>query len=201
MTQPASGSTPLVVGIFVGGRGSRMGGVAKGLLKAPDSEATLIERLRNELARALPDADVVLVGAADAYGGLGLSAVNDEPPGVGPIGGLIGLLAHAERRGAEHALALACDLPRIGSDLLRRLASEANGAGALVTAQGEIRNPLIARYTVARALLAAREALGADQRSLQSVLNRLGDDVVRLRLTATEAMTLDDWDTPDDMRK
>ncbi len=98
-------------------------------------------------------------------------------------------------------LALACDLPRLGGDLVQRLASQANEAGALVTAQGEIRNPLIARYTVARALPAAREALSAGRRSLQAVLDRLGDDVVTLRLTEIEAATLDDWDTPDDMRK
>jgi len=127
--------------------------------------------------------------------------VTDDPPGVGPIGGLVGLLAHAERRGAEQVLALACDLPSIAAELLRRLASEVADAGALVTAQGEIRNPLVARYTVTRALPAAREALGAGQRSLQSVLDRLGDAVVTLPLTATEAATLDDWDTPEDMRK
>lgn len=201
MTREGSHATPLIVGIFVGGRGRRMGGVAKGLLKAPDSETTLLERLKGELARALPDAELVLVGAAEAYAAFGLTAVSDEPPGVGPIGGLIGLLAHAERRGARHVLALACDLPRLGGDLVRRLASEANEASALVTAQAEIRNPLIARYTVARALPAACEALGAGQRSLQSVLARLGDEVVTLPLTEIEAATLDDWDTPHDVRK
>ncbi len=201
MNQPASGSSSLVVGIFVGGRGSRMGGVAKGLLQAPDSEATLIERLRTELGRALPDAEVVLVGAAEAYTAFGLTALSDDPPGVGPIGGLIGLLTHAERSGAERALALACDLPRIGAELLRRLAREAANANALVTAQGEIRNPLVARYTVARALPAARAVLGAGQRSLQAVLDRLGESVVTLRLTEEEAATLDDWDTPQDMLK
>ena len=76
----------LIIGIFVGGRGSRMGGVAKGLLKAPSSEATLVERLRMELESALPDAEVVLVGAAEAYADLGLDAISDEPAGLGPIG-------------------------------------------------------------------------------------------------------------------
>ena len=88
---------------------------------------------------------------------MGLSAVSDEPSGVGPLGGLIGLLAHAERSGASHALALACDLPRIGADLLQRLAGEATDKAAVVAVQGEIRNPLIARYAVAQALSAARD--------------------------------------------
>lgn len=190
----------LVVGIFVGGRGSRMGGVAKGLLKAPDSETTLIERLRAELGRALPDAELVLVGAAEPYASLGLSAVADDPPGVGPIGGLIGLLAHAEERGATHVLALACDLPRVAAPLLRRLASELPEKRALVIAQGEIKNPLLARYTVAEALAAARATLSAGKRSLQAVLERLGDGAVSMPLTPAEATTVGDWDTPEDMR-
>jgi molybdopterin-guanine dinucleotide biosynthesis protein A len=190
----------LVVGIFVGGRGSRMGGVAKGLLKAPSSEATLVERLRDELGRALPEAQVVLVGAAEAYAELGLGAIGDEPVGVGPIGGLIGLLAYAERQGATHSLALACDLPRVAAPLLKRLGNEAPAASALVIAQGEIRNPLLARYTVAEALPAARATLSAGKRSLQAVLERLGGGAVSMPLTPAEAATVEDWDTPEDVR-
>lgn len=192
-------SARLVVGIFVGGRGSRMGGVAKGLLKSPDSEATLIERLRAELARALPEAELVLVGAAEAYESLGLNAVSDEPAGVGPIGGLIGLLAHAEQRGATHVLALACDLPRVAAPLLQRLGSATPAASALVISQGEIRNPLLARYAVADALPVARATLAAGKRSLQAVLERLGNGAVIMPLTPAEAATVDDWDTPEDM--
>lgn len=189
----------LLVGIFVGGRGTRMGGVAKGLLKAPNSEATLLERLCTELTSALPDAEIRLVGAADAYAATGLRAVADDPPGVGPIGGLIGLLTHAEHRGATHVLALACDLPRIGSGVLRRLANEMTDKTALFAAHGEIRNPLLARYEVARALPVARAALGAGKRSLQAVLDGLGDGVATLPISTTEAATLDDWDTPEDV--
>lgn len=194
-------STRLLVGIFVGGRGSRMGGVAKGMLKAPDSEATLVERLRAELVHALPDAELVLVGAAEAYADVGLSALSDEPSGVGPLGGLIGLLAYAKQRGATHALALACDLPRVGGALLRRLASEAPHKSALVITQGEVKNPLLARYAVAHALPAARATLSVGKRSLQAVLERLGDGVAIMPLTAAEAATVDDWDTPEDVQK
>jgi molybdopterin-guanine dinucleotide biosynthesis protein A len=195
------GETRLLVGIFVGGRGSRMGGVAKGLLKAPHSESTLLQRMREQLASALPGAEIVLVGAADAYADMGLGAVSDEPPGVGPIGGLIGLLADAQRRGAPHVLALACDLPRIEADLLRRLAREMIDKTALVAAQGEIRNPLVARYDVAHTLPAARAVLGAGARSLQAVLDRLGGGVATLTLSSMEVATLDDWDTPEDVSR
>jgi molybdopterin-guanine dinucleotide biosynthesis protein A len=185
----------LLVGIFVGGRGSRMGGVAKGLLRAPDSELSLVERLLGELAKAAPRAEVVLVGAAEPYASLGLSSVSDEPPGVGPLGGLLGLLGHAERRGATGVLALACDLPRLDAALLTRLLNEAGEANALVTEQAGVRNPLVARYAVRRAQIAARAAFDAGQRSLQAVLDRLEPTVACLRLSDDEARTLDDWDT------
>src|SRR5580700_4380174 len=92
--------TPLA-GVFVGGLGSRMGGVPKGLLHGPDG-ATLVERWR-----ALLDAlgvEVVLVGSAGLYASTRLPAVADEPAGIGPLGGLVGLL---RRAGPRQALALA----------------------------------------------------------------------------------------------
>jgi len=199
MAEP-SASTPLVVGVFVGGQGSRMGGVAKGLLKAPNSDATLLERLLAELRIAVPEAEVVLVGDPRAYASLGLSAVSDEPPGIGPLGGLLGLLLHAQRRGAQAALAVACDLPRLSAPLLQRLAHESNEAGALVTTQAGVRNPLIARYAVALALPAARAVLAEGTRSLQAVLDRLGQSIVTLALTSAEEASLADWDTPEDVQ-
>jgi molybdenum cofactor guanylyltransferase len=190
-----------LVGIFVGGRGSRMGGVAKGLLKAPDSEATLVERLLGELASAAPDADVVLVGDATPYAALGLRAVDDAPRGIGPLGGLLGLLLEAERITASHALALACDLPRLDAALLTRLLNEAVSANALVVPQAGVRNPLVARYRVAVALPAAREVMQAGKRSLQAVLDALAEGVQTLPVSATEAAKLDDWDSPEDVQR
>jgi len=192
--------TALVVGVFVGGRGSRMGGVAKGLLKAPGSEQTLLERLSSEITRALPQAPIVLVGAADAYAALGLLALPDDPPGIGPLGGLSSLLQHAERLAAGQVLAVACDLPRLGASLVARLASEAPGAAALVPELSGVRNPLIARYDVARTLPALGAVLRSGKRSLQAVLDRLGNDVRTLSLSVDEAASLLDWDTPEDMR-
>jgi molybdopterin-guanine dinucleotide biosynthesis protein A len=191
----------LLVGIFVGGRGSRMGGVAKGLLQAPDSETTLVQRLLAEVESAAPGAEVVLVGDTTAYAALGLRTVDDAPHGIGPLGGLLGLLLAAEQRGAELALALACDLPRLDAALLRRLLNEADDAGALVVAQQGVRNPLIARYRVATTLPAARAALDAGKRSLQAVLDRLADGVQALPLTPAEGALVDDWDYPEDVQR
>jgi molybdopterin-guanine dinucleotide biosynthesis protein A len=92
-------------------------------------------------------------------------------------------------------------LPRISADVLRRLAAEMPKKDVLVAAQGDVRNPLVARYAVAQALPAARQVLSTGKRSLQAVLDYLGDGVSTLQLTPTEAATLDDWDTPEDLRK
>ncbi len=189
----------LVVGIFVGGRGRRMGGVAKGLLRAPDSPQTLVERLVSELALAMPAAEVVLVGNAAPYSAFGLRAVADEPRDIGPLGGLLGLLAHAEQRAAMYALTLACDLPRVDHIVLSRLATDSLQASALVTELDGVRNPLLARYRVAAALPAARAVLASGARSLQAVLDLLQPAVSTLPMTDAERATLHDWDFPEDV--
>jgi molybdopterin-guanine dinucleotide biosynthesis protein A len=190
-------SPRLVVGIFVGGRGRRMGGVAKGLLRAPDSTQTLLERLGGELRLALPHAELVLVGRAEAYAASGLHVIADQPENVGPIGGLGGLLEHATD---SHVLALACDLPRISAPLLARLASEQPDAAALVVETEGIKNPLIARYDAARVQPVLREVVRSGRRALQAVLEALGTDVKVLALSSAEEQTLGDWDTPEDIR-
>ena len=195
MTAPA-----LLVGLFVGGQGKRMGGVAKGALRAPGSELSLVERLLVELRAALPGAAIALVGSAEAYEDLRLQTIADDPPEIGPLGGLASLLAEAQSRGARHVIALACDLPRLDRSLLVRLASEAPDAAVVLVEQAETRNPLIARYAVTAAQPAVASALRQGRRSLQAVLDRLEPGVVALQLNAEEAGRLDDWDTPSDVR-
>jgi molybdopterin-guanine dinucleotide biosynthesis protein A len=194
-------SAPPLVGIFVGGQGSRMGGVAKGLLTAPGSDASLVQRLAIEIASALPHAERVLVGAAEAYAALGWRTVADSPPGIGPLGGLLGFLEHARARGASHVLCLACDLPKLSRTTVARLAHEAPEMSALVVEQAGIRNPLIARYAVENTELAAKRALAAGKRSLQAVLDELGARVATIGVSIAEAMELDDWDTLSDVQR
>jgi molybdopterin-guanine dinucleotide biosynthesis protein A len=197
-----SGAQPgsLVVGLLVGGQSKRMGGTPKGNLQAPGSELSLVERLVIEVRAALPSSDIVLVGSADEYRALGLEAVDDQPPNIGPLGGLAGLLAHAQRRRAGHALALACDLPRLDRSLISRLAGEHPQASVVLVSQSGVRNPLIARYTVAPAAAAVTQALAHGHRSLQAVLDLLEPDVLSLKLTPDQEAQLDDWDTPEDVR-
>lgn len=188
----------LLVGVFVGGSGSRLGGVAKGLLPTPDATTTLIERLCAEIRAALPGAELVLVGAAQPYGALGLRAIADEPAHIGPLGGLGGLLSHA---GTGQVLALACDLPRLERGLIRRLATEHPDATALFTQQETVRNPLVARYQAEPTRAALSRVLQAGKRSLQAVLDELEPHALALALSEQEQATLGDWDTPEDVAR
>jgi molybdopterin-guanine dinucleotide biosynthesis protein A len=186
-----------VIGIFVGGQGRRMGGVAKGNLSAPSGEK-LAERLVARCAAALPSAPVVLVGRADDYTSLGLPALADAPPGIGPLGGLRALLLHAQGAGRTHALALSCDLPYLEAGLLVRLAREAPAAVFLAPREGELWSTLVARYAVA-ALAAVDAAIDAREHALQKVVRRLGASASELSVSHEERRELRDWDVPGDV--
>src|SRR5688572_1848715 len=141
-----------VVGIFVGGRGLRMGGVAKGLLLRDGR--TLLERIV-EACRiaAAPQRleDVYLVGNSAAYVGTRLPELADDPAGRGPIGGLRVLLQVAANRGRD-AVALAVDTPDPNAELIGRLYREQGSAAVLAPREAERWQPLFARYRPAAAL-------------------------------------------------
>lgn len=188
----------LVIGLFVGGRGARMGGVVKGNLPGPGGER-LLERLVGQCWKALPDAPVVLIGEAPAHADLGLPSLADAPAGVGPLGGLRALLLHAKDTGAWGALALACDLPYLSHRLITRLATESPEAFFLAPREGALWHTLAARYSVL-SLPQIDATLAAGERALQRVVGRLGAYARALELTPEELGELRDWDTPDDVR-
>jgi molybdopterin-guanine dinucleotide biosynthesis protein A len=190
--------TPLV-GIFVGGRGSRLGGVAKGNLVLEGGER-VATRLVRTVTLALPDATVVLVGSAAAYAELKLRELADQPAGIGPLGGLRALLLEARAAGRGAALVLACDLPHVGEALLQRLAREAPDADFLAPRDGALWHTLVARYSV-RALDAVDAAVASGERALQRVVARLGERAEELTVGEVERAELRDWDTPEDIEK
>ena len=183
--------TNLVLGVLAGGRGTRMGGRDKSRLPAPDTGEALAARIVR-LSRAL-GLECVLVGGEPLPG---VQLLNDDPPGIGPIGGLCALLEHA---GSRPAVAVACDLPHVTAELIARITSEALAAAVLaprdpLTGKWQ---PLFARYDAARVLPALRAAVSSDTRSMQTVLRSL--TVTELLLTEAERAALADWDTPADL--
>jgi molybdenum cofactor guanylyltransferase len=189
MVQIASPMSGIVAGLFVGGRASRMGGSAKGLLLASDGE-TIVDRWRAVL-RSL-DVPVVLVGAHPAYAHLGLPTIEDLPEGIGPLGGLLSLLRLAHGK----ALALACDMPFVSLGVMRRLV-EGRCASVLAPRRDGLWEPLCAMYDCARVLPVAEARALAGQYSLQGLLVAAGAE--ELVLAAEEWAELRDWDSPEDV--
>jgi molybdopterin-guanine dinucleotide biosynthesis protein A len=180
----------MIAGVFVGGAGRRMGGRAKGTMEAPGG-GTIVDRWI-ALLRSVGVARILLVGRHPAYGGFDLETIDDEPGGIGPIGGLVALLRRAT---PGHALALACDMPYVSRALTARLIA-APGAPIVAPWLDGRWEPLFARYDADPVLPLARQQIVAARHSLQPLLERGG--AVPLDLAPGEARELRDWDTIED---
>ena len=117
----------LITGVILaGGRGSRMGGVDKGLrlLRGKPMVEWVIERFA-------PQVDEILVNAnqnPEAYARLGYRVIPDEISGfAGPLAGL-----HRGLSEAAHGLIATapCDSPFLPRDLIQRLRAALEPAGA-----------------------------------------------------------------------
>ncbi len=164
------------IGIFVGGRSTRMGGAPKGLLVGPTGE-TLLARVMRVAASV---GEVIVVGDASAYG---VASIPDDPPGIGPLGGLRALLAGGS------AIAVACDMPYVEAEHLRALAEHPSRAPIVAARRDQRWEPFFARYDAS-----VLGALTDSERSLQRLFAKLSP--VEL---AIDPHALDDWDTPDDI--
>jgi len=124
--------------ILAGGRGTRMGGVEKGLLDWRGRP--LIAHLIDALA---PQVDHILINANRAherYAIFGLPIIRDhvEFEGFGPLAGMHTALSHAA---TERVICVPCDMPELPDDLVARL---------LQATQAEPSRPSLA-YAVAAA--------------------------------------------------
>ena len=183
-----------------------MGGRPKGLLVAPSGDAIVTRTIA--LCR---DArlDVVFVGDATAYTPIApdVRALADDPPGIGPLGALCALLAHATSVGARHAVAIACDMPYVTAPLLSKLlhvslvVQAAHDAPILAPRRHDGARgwePLFARYEASRVLAIARARALRGAHALQGLLDDAG--ARELILDDDDRVLLRDWDTPGDTR-
>ena len=170
-----------------------MGGVDKGALRLSGGGPTILERLL-ALGRTL-DLEVVLVGAGD-QARHEVRQLSDEPPGVGPLGGLASALRHA---GCARCIVLACDMPYLTAPLLRRLV-EAPAVDAVLAARDRHSGKwqaFFARYEPGSVQPALEACLDAGERSFQALFARL--PVTELALSDAEVALLADWDRPEDV--
>ncbi|HEX4514089.1 MAG TPA: formate dehydrogenase accessory sulfurtransferase FdhD [Polyangiaceae bacterium] len=176
-------------GIFVGGAGSRMNGVAKGLLRTPGGDTIVAH-----VARAMREAGLepVLVGRRGEYATVGLRVIEDAA-NAGPIGGLVALLDAAN---GERVVAIACDMPFVTADLVKKLVHAA-GAPIVAPRRDGRWEPLFARYDSARVLGIASDRCARGELALQGLLDAAG--AVPLELGEADAAKLTDWDSPEDV--
>jgi molybdopterin-guanine dinucleotide biosynthesis protein A len=112
--------------VLAGGRGSRMGGVDKGLQSFNGMPLAL-----HTLLRLQPQVGTVMINAnrnLDAYESMGAPVWPDALPDY--PGPLAGLLAGLERCESPWLVSVPCDTPGFPVDLVARLAAAVDAAGA-----------------------------------------------------------------------
>ena len=184
-----------VLGILVGGRARRMGGATKGLLSTAGGR-TIVEHAASEFRAACPNSSVWLLGRAQAYSHLGLAALADDPPRVGPIGGLRSLLLQAAPLGVP-AVLIGCDMPYLSSAVFHELLTAAPLATCVAPRADGLWQPLFSRYAPAQTLKTLDACLAAGSYSFQHLLDALG--ATPLALSAEHQEQLRDWDRPEDL--
>ncbi len=106
--------------ILAGGRGSRMGGVDKGLQSFHG-----IPLAQHALRRLAPQVGHLMINAnrnLDAYRAMGVPVWGDEVPDYpGPLAGMLAGLRHCE---TPYLVTAPCDTPYFPDDLTARLARE-----------------------------------------------------------------------------
>jgi molybdenum cofactor guanylyltransferase len=187
-------------GVVLTGGSSRRLGFDKATVRIGDE--TLATRAARVLG--LVCSPVVEVGP----GRTGLRAVREEPPGSGPLAGLVAganaLAAdstESHSRSAESVVLLGCDLVRVERPLLGLLAGW-DGAPTVVPIAGGQPQLVCARYGP-DALDVARRLLAAGERSLRALIDAVDSDRLpegRWRLVAG-ADAFADLATPDDLAR
>lgn len=112
--------------VLAGGRGSRMGGVDKGLQTYGGVPLAL-----HALRRLQPQVGGVMINAnrnLDAYGSFGVPVWPDALPDF--AGPLAGFLAGLEQCATPWMVTVPCDTPEFPADLMRRLGDAAGQADA-----------------------------------------------------------------------
>ena len=155
----------VTLAVIAGGRGSRLGGVPKGLLEVEGR--TVLERV---LALGLPLGGTLLVANVPGpYARFGVRTVGDVVPERGAPGGVHAAL---DASGTEWVLAVACDMPFVTEAAVRvLLGARGPGVDAVAfTVAGRV-EPLLALYR--KSLVASwGEALRAGEPSLRVLLSQ-----------------------------
>ena len=191
--------TSVLAAIIAGGQGTRLGGVAKGLLAVGGRRIVdrQLEVLRPLFAR------VVLVANDPApWAALGVPIVPDRvPAGAGPLAGIDAALA-ALTPGEEAAVVcVGGDMPFLTAGALALLRDHAPAAQAVAARVGGLPEPLFARYARSCAPVVAA-ALAAGRFKAAALLDELAVawlDEPALRAVDPALRFLTNINTPEDL--
>jgi len=121
--------------ILAGGRASRYGGTAKGLLEC--GGVRIIDRLIAEMKSSGVAEIIIIANDPQPYRSCGREIVPDLRTGIGPLGGIEAGLAHYAAR-CDAVLFLPCDLPAITANEISLLMNAFDAEGApIVVAEDE----------------------------------------------------------------
>jgi acetylornithine deacetylase/succinyl-diaminopimelate desuccinylase-like protein/molybdopterin-guanine dinucleotide biosynthesis protein A len=183
--------------LIAGGRASRMGGVAKGLLR---SGGVPIAARSLALFRELFGATLVVANDPAPYAVLGAPVVPDRIAGRGAPGGLHAALSAAE---TEWVFAAGCDMPFLDGRAIAFLAERRAGAPAVLVRFGDRLEPLHAFWS-RRCLPELERLLQAGEPSLRELAGAVGARVVdeaEWRRVDPEGRAFENANTPEDARR
>jgi molybdopterin-guanine dinucleotide biosynthesis protein A len=158
--------------LLAGGRGTRLGGVAKGLLTL---EGQTLAARSVALFRSVFAAVTVIADDPAPYASLGVQTERDRLSGKGAPGGLHAALATSRTRWVFVA---GCDMPFLAEPPIRFLAARRiERAPAVVPVWKGLPQPLHALWSTA-ALPMIERMLASSDASLQAIVLAVGADLV-----------------------
>lgn len=153
--------------ILSGGKSSRMG-MEKGLV---DFQGKPLISYAVSVLESIVDS--IIIGAnneLDSYKKFGHQVVEDEIRGIGPIGGLLSTLRHAD---TQKNIVISCDMPFINSELLRYLFQNMGDADVVVATQGPNKTePLCGVYSQ-KAIPIIEDAIQNDQYKILDLFDKV----------------------------
>jgi len=151
--------------ILAGGKSSRMG-TEKGMLSINDQ--TMLEHICKQL-RGTFSQILISAGDAEKHSFAGFEVVRDKISGQGP---LMGIASALEASANEINFVVACDIPHIEMDCVRKMLTEAKGADIVVpTTDDRKYEPLFAIYRKS-ALDAIKRTLRKGERKISEVFDK-----------------------------
>jgi molybdopterin-guanine dinucleotide biosynthesis protein A len=183
--------------LVAGGRGSRLGGTPKGLLRVA-GEPLAARTLR--LFGGLFGASLVVANDPTPYAAFRVPIVPDVVPGRGAPGGLHAALAAAR---TEWVFTAGCDMPCLAEAPIRWLWDRRAGAPAVAVVWRGRLQPLHAFWSVA-CLPAVDRLLRAGQPSMWQLATAVGARFVpeeEWRAVDPEGRAFENVNTPDDVAR